>query len=60
MERTMVWNKAQSGRMVTCSDCSWWAPVHGENTGWVGPEFEFHTCHDYPPLKFAQELEQTG
>jgi hypothetical protein len=57
----MVWTKTQSGSVVTCSDCSWWAPVHGKDLDWIGEEFEFHACIDYPPLRFAAEdLDKTG
>jgi hypothetical protein len=61
MGRAMVWTKTQTGRVVNCSDCSWWAPVYGEDVDWVGEEFEFHACTDHPPLKFAAEdLDKTG
>ena len=57
----MVWTKTESGSVVTCSGCSWWAPVHGKGMDWVGEEFEFHGCTDYPPLRFAvEDLDKTG
>jgi hypothetical protein len=37
------------------------APVYGEDIDWVGEEFDFHACGDYPPLRFAAEdLDKTG
>jgi hypothetical protein len=58
--RAMVWTKTERGRVVTCSDCSWRTPVYGEDVDWVGEEFEFHLCTDYPPLRLAVDLDKTG
>ena len=60
MTRAMVWTKKDSGIVVTCSDCSWRTPVYGEDIDWVGEEFEFHICTDYPPLRVAVDLDKTG
>jgi len=60
MKRAMVWTKTDWGRVVTCSDCSWRTPVYGEDSDWVGEEFEFHVCADYPPLRLVLDLDKTG
>jgi hypothetical protein len=47
--------------VVTCSGCAWRTPVYGEDVDWVGEEFEFHLCTDYPPLRLAvEDLDKTG
>jgi hypothetical protein len=57
----MVWINKQGGTIVTCSECAWWAPIHGDDVGWVGKEFEFHGCSDYPQATLAaDDLDKAG
>jgi len=51
MKRVMVWKKTVSGKVVSCTVCSWWAPVMSEDIEAVSKEFEAHVCADHPPLK---------
>jgi hypothetical protein len=51
MKRVMMWSKTGSGKVVACTDCSWWAAVTEEDTARIIKEFEAHICELNPPLK---------
>jgi hypothetical protein len=51
MEREMVLNKTLSGKVVSCTVCSWWAPVMSDDIDAISKEFDAHVCADHPPLK---------
>jgi hypothetical protein len=51
MKREMVLNKTVSGKVVSCSVCSWWVPVMSEDIEAISKEFEAHVCADHPPSK---------
>ena len=51
MKRAMEWKKTPGGRVVTCTACSWWIPVIGDDIEAPSKEFDAHVCADHPPLK---------
>lgn len=51
MKRVMVWKMMLSGRVVTCTACSWRVPVIGNDIDAADKEFDEHVCADHPPLK---------
>ena len=51
MKRAMEWKKAPGGKVVSCTGCSWWAPVISEDIDAISKEFGAHVCADHPPLK---------
>lgn len=57
MKRGMEWKKTPSGRVVSCTVCSWWIPVMSEDIEAPGKEFEAHVCAEHPPLKEMQKPE---
>ena len=51
MKRAKAWKMTPCGKAVTCTACSWWAPMMGEDISSVDKEFDTHVCADHPPLR---------
>jgi hypothetical protein len=43
--------RTPNGKVVTCSDCSWWAPMMVDDKRVATKEFEAHDCAQHPPVK---------
>ena len=59
MKRVLVWNKTLGGRTISCTVCSWWAPVMTDDLDAISKEFDAHVCDDHPPLKNIEKKSST-
>jgi len=50
MKRLMLRKTTPNGRVISCTACSWWAPVTEDDVA-ASKEFDAHVCIDHPPLK---------
>jgi len=55
MKRVMEWKKTVGGKVVSCTVCSWWAPVMSDDLDAITKEFNAHVCADHPPLKSSEK-----
>jgi hypothetical protein len=55
MKRVMIWTKTLSGKVVSCTVCSWWAPVVSEDVDAISKGFDAHICADHPPVKEVEK-----
>jgi hypothetical protein len=51
VRRSMGTKTTPSGKAVTCTVCSWWAPMIGRDIRAAGEEFDAHICAAHPPVK---------
>ena len=51
VRRSMGTKTTPSGKAVTCTVCSWWAPMIGRDIGAPAEEFDAHICTAHPPVK---------
>ncbi len=53
--RSMGTRITPSGKAVTCTVCSWWAPIMGRDISAAAKEFEAHVCSENRPLKSMEK-----
>lgn len=51
VRRSMGTKTTPSGKAVTCTVCSWWAPLIGRDISVAAEEFDAHICAAHPPVK---------
>jgi len=51
VRRSMGTKTTPSGKAVTCTVCSWWAPMIGRDIRAAAEEFDAHICTAHPPVK---------
>jgi hypothetical protein len=51
MKRMMLRKRTPSGTILTCTACSWWAPLMESDISAAIKTFDDHVCDDHPPLK---------
>jgi len=51
LKRAMQWEKTPGGIVLTCTACSWWAPLLEADISSAIQHFDAHVCVDHPPLK---------
>lgn len=51
VRRSMGTKTTPSGKAVTCTVCSWWAPMIGRDISAAAEEFDAHICAVLPPVK---------
>jgi len=51
MKRLLEWKTTPSGKVVTCTLCSWWIPLIGDNMSAAAEEFDGHVCSEHPPVR---------
>jgi hypothetical protein len=49
--RSMGTKMTPGGKAVTCTVCSWWAPILGQDITAAAKEFDAHVCSEHRPLK---------
>lgn len=55
MKRVMLWKRTPGGKVLTCTHCSWWAPLMEPDVNAVIKNFDAHVCADHPPLKETEK-----
>jgi hypothetical protein len=48
VNRMKSWEMTPNGNLITCTACSWSAPMKGQDIGSADQEFESHACADHP------------
>ena len=51
IRRSMETKITPNGKAVTCTACSWWAPMMGQDVSAASKEFDTHVCSEHRPLK---------
>jgi hypothetical protein len=59
VRRSMGTKATPSGKAVTCTVCSWWAPMIGRDIRAAAEEFDAHICTAHPPVKVIEKPSNT-